>query len=113
VAAILLGVLYYILLVFWLLLLGRLVVELVRTFAREWRPTGVAVVIIETVFTLTDPPIKALRRVLPPIPLGPIRLDLSLMIVMLVVIIAMNVVNGLRADAVADSLATALVLIRS
>ncbi|ASR03908.1 MULTISPECIES: YggT family protein [Gordonia] len=112
-AAILLGVLYYILLVFWLLLLGRLVVELVRTFAREWRPTGVAVVIIETVFTLTDPPIKALRRILPPIPLGPIRLDLSLMIVMLVVIIAMNIVNGLRADAVADSLATALVLIRS
>ncbi|ATD71402.1 MULTISPECIES: YggT family protein [Gordonia] len=112
-AAILLGVLYYVLLVFWLLLLGRLVVELVRTFAREWRPTGVAVVIIETVFTLTDPPIKALRRILPPIPLGPIRLDLSLMIVMLVVIIAMNVVNGLRADAVAESLAAALVLTRS
>ncbi|MDS1112585.1 YggT family protein [Gordonia westfalica] len=112
-AAILLGVLYYVLLVFWLLLLGRLVVELVRTFAREWRPTGVAVVIIETVFTATDPPIKALRRILPPIPLGPIRLDLSLMIVMLVVIIAMNVVNGLRADAVADSLATAVALARS
>jgi len=86
--------LYYVLLVFWLLLLGRLVVELVRTFARDWRPTGVAVVIIESVFTVTDPPIKALRRVLPPIPLGPIRLDLSLMIVMLVVIIAMNVVGG-------------------
>ncbi|SDU40944.1 YggT family protein [Gordonia westfalica] len=112
-AAILLGVLYYVLLVFWLFLLGRLVVELVRTFAREWRPTGVAVVIIETVFTATDPPIKALRRILPPIPLGPIRLDLSLMIVMLVVIIAMNVVNGLRADAVADSLATAVALARS
>ncbi|WP_168701966.1 YggT family protein [Gordonia paraffinivorans] len=93
-AAILLGVLYYVLLVFWLLLLGRLVVELVRTFARDWRPTGVAVVIIESVFTVTDPPIKALRRVLPPIPLGPIRLDLSLMIVMLVVIIAINVVGG-------------------
>lgn len=72
-----------------------------------------AVVIIETVFTATDPPIKALRRILPPIPLGPIRLDLSLMIVMLVVIIAMNVVNGLRADAVADSLATAVALARS
>src|SRR5690606_41688732 len=86
--------LYFVLLVFWLLLLGRLVVELVRTFARDWRPTGVAVVIIESVFTVTDPPIKALRRVLPPIPLGPIRLDLSLMIVMLVVIIAMNVVGG-------------------
>ncbi|WP_238423532.1 YggT family protein [Gordonia sp. 'Campus'] len=106
-AAILLGVLYYVLLIFWLLLLGRLVVELVRTFAREWRPTGFAVVVIEMVFTTTDPPIKALRRILPPIPLGPIRLDLSLMIVMLVVIIGMNVVNGLRADALADSVAVA------
>ncbi|EON31715.1 putative integral membrane protein [Gordonia terrae C-6] len=104
---------YYILLIFWLLLLGRLVVELVRTFAREWRPTGAAVVVIEMVFTVTDPPIKALRRVLPPIPLGPIRLDLSLMIVMLVVIIGMNIVNGLRADALADSLAIAAHLIRS
>jgi len=99
--------LYYVLLIFWLLLLGRLVVELVRTFAREWRPTGVAVVVIETVFTVTDPPIKLLRRILPPIPLGPVRLDLSLMIVMLVVIIGMNVVGGLRADALADSVAVA------
>ncbi|WP_439029194.1 YggT family protein [Gordonia terrae] len=112
-AAILLGVLYYVLLIFWLLLLGRLVVELVRTFAHEWRPTGFAVVVIEMVFTATDPPIKALRRILPPIPLGPIRLDLSLMIVMLVVIIGMNVVNGLRADALADSVALAGLLSRS
>jgi YggT family protein len=49
-------------------------------------------VVIETVFTTTDPPIKALRRILPPIPLGPVRLDLSLMITMIVVLIAMSLV---------------------
>lgn len=103
--AILFEVLYYLLFLYWLLLLARLVVELVRTFAREWRPTGVAVVIIELVFTVTDPPIKALRRVLPPIPLGPVRLDLSLMIVMIVVLIAMQVVSGLRNNAAAAALA--------
>ena len=103
--AILFEVLYYLLFLYWLLLLARLVVELVRTFAREWRPTGVAVVIIELVFTVTDPPIKALRRVLPPIPLGPVRLDLSLMIVMIVVLIAMQVVSGLRNNAAATALA--------
>lgn len=101
-------VLYYVLMFFWLFLLARLVVELVRTFAREWRPTGLAVVIIEAVFTLTDPPIKALRRILPPIPLGPIRLDLSLMIVMLVVIIAMNIVGGLQRDAALEAMAAGL-----
>jgi YggT family protein len=92
---ILFQVLYYVLFIYWLLLLARLVVELVRTFAREWRPTGFAVVIIEIVFTATDPPIRALRRILPPIPLGPVRLDLSLMIVMIVVLIAMQIVSSL------------------
>jgi YggT family protein len=85
-------VIYYILFIYWLLLLGRLVIELVRTFAREWRPTGASVVVIESVFTTTDPPIKALRKILPPIPLGPVRLDLSLMITMIAVLIAMSVV---------------------
>lgn len=87
-------IIYYLLFIYWLLLLGRLVIELVRTFAREWRPTGASVVVIESVFTMTDPPIKALRRILPPIPLGPVRLDLSLMITMIVVLIAMSVVAG-------------------
>ena len=85
-------IIYYLLFIYWQLLLGRLVIELVRTFAREWRPTGASVVVIETVFTTTDPPIKALRRILPPIPLGPVRLDLSLMITMIVVLIAMSLV---------------------
>lgn len=85
-------IIYYILFIYWLLLLGRLVIELVRTFAREWRPTGASVVVIESVFTTTDPPIKALRKILPPIPLGPVRLDLSLMITMIVVLIAMSLV---------------------
>lgn len=85
-------IIYYILFIYWLLLLGRLVIELVRTFAREWRPSGASVVVIESVFTATDPPIKALRKILPPIPLGPVRLDLSLMITMIVVLIAMSLV---------------------
>ncbi|SIS20523.1 YggT family protein [Williamsia sterculiae] len=88
-----LHIVWYVLFVYWLLLLGRLVIELVRTFAREWRPTGAAVVVIEVIFTATDPPIKALRKILPPIPLGPVRLDLSLMITMIVVLIAMQLVR--------------------
>ncbi|HEY9314147.1 YggT family protein [Williamsia sp.] len=87
-------IIYYFLFIYWLLLLGRLVIELVRTFAREWRPTGASVVVIEGVFTSTDPPIKTLRRILPPIPLGPVRLDLSLMITMILVLILMTVVAG-------------------
>lgn len=88
------AILYYAFLVYWLLLLGRLVVELVRSFARDWRPKGVAVIIIEAVFTATDPPIKLLRRLIPPLPLGPVRLDLSLMIVMIVAIVGMQLTGS-------------------
>lgn len=80
-------ILTYAFFVYWLLLLARLVVELVRSFARDWRPKGVAVIVIEAVFTVTDPPIKLLRRLIPPLPLGPVRLDLSLMIVMIIAIV--------------------------
>ncbi|MFW0791663.1 YggT family protein [Gordonia sp. CPCC 205333] len=80
-------ILTYAFFAYWLLLLGRLVVELVRSFARDWRPKGAAVIVIEAVFTATDPPIKLLRRLIPPLPLGPVRLDLSLMIVMIVAIV--------------------------
>lgn len=88
--------LYYILLIYWLFLLARLVIEMVRSFARDWRPTGVTVVVIEVIFTATDPPIKLLRRLIPPLPLGPVRLDLSLMITMIVILIAMQLVQQIH-----------------
>ncbi|MDL9937413.1 YggT family protein [Gordonia sp. ABSL1-1] len=110
-AEIIWNVVYFLLLIYLLLLLGRLVVELVRAFAREWRPTGISVIVIELVFTATDPPIKALRKVLPPIPLGPIRLDLSLMITMIVVSVAMSIVAGLRDRAATNAAAMMLGLV--
>ncbi len=87
-------IIWYLLLIYWWLLLARLIAEMVLSFAREWRPKGVAVFLLEVVFTLTDPPIKLLRKVIPPIPLGPVRLDLSLMITMFAVLIAMQFVGA-------------------
>ncbi len=88
--------LYYILLIYWLFLLARLVIEMVRSFARDWHPTGITVILIEVIFTATDPPIKLLRRLIPPLPLGPVRLDLSLMITMIVILIAMQLVQQIH-----------------
>ena len=102
------AVLHLLLYVFFLLLIGRLIFDWIQVFARQWRPTGIAVVIIEAVFTVTDPPIKALRRILPPIPLGPVRLDLSLMIVMIVVLILMSVMRGLASSTAASAVAAGL-----
>ena len=88
---------YFLLFVFWLLLIGRIIVEFIRTFARDWRPTGIVVVILEAIFTVTDPPIKLLRRLIPSINLGGVRLDLSIMVLLFIVFILMSVVQGLAA----------------
>lgn len=86
-------VVYYALFFFWLLLTARIVVEFVRMFAREWQPAGGVAVSLETVYTVTDPPVKALRRVIPLVRIGRVGLDLSIMVLLLVVFILMQVVD--------------------
>jgi YggT family protein len=65
------------------LLWVRFVVDWVQVFARRWSPSGVLLVLLEVVYTITDPPIKALRKVIPPLRLGSVMLDLSFLLVML------------------------------
>lgn len=71
-----------VLLVFIALLWVRFVVDWVQIFARQWVPRGPLLVGLEGVYSATDPPIKALRRVVPPLRIGSISLDLSFLIVM-------------------------------
>ena len=63
--ALFLQILGFVLFLFWLLLIARIVVEFIRSFSRDWRPRGVTVVILEVIMTVTDPPAKPLRRVIP------------------------------------------------
>jgi len=66
------------------LLWVRFVVDWVQVFARSWSPHGVLLVTLEGVYSTTDPPIKALRRVIPPLRIGSVSLDLSFLIVMII-----------------------------
>ncbi|KRF07351.1 MULTISPECIES: YggT family protein [Nocardioides] len=77
------GILYGLVWVFIALLWVRFVVDWVQVFARRWSPSGILLVVLEVVYTITDPPIKALRKVIPPLRLGSIMLDLSFLLVML------------------------------
>jgi YggT family protein len=74
-----------ILFVFFLLMLVRLVVDYVQMFARSWRPTGAVLVVLEVVYSITDPPIKFVRRFVPPLRLGSVMIDTSFMIVLVVI----------------------------
>lgn len=69
---------------FLLLLFVRLVFDWIQVFARDWRPRGVVLVVAEVVYTITDPPLKALRRVVPPLSLGAVRLDLAFMVLVVI-----------------------------
>ena len=80
----------FVLFLFWLLLIARIVIEFIRSFSRDWRPRGVTVVILETVMSLTDPPVKLLRRIIPQLTIGAVRLDFSIMVLLLLAFIGMN-----------------------
>ena len=86
-------VLYYLLFAFWLLLTARVVAELVRAFAREWRPAGGVAVTLESIYTVTDPPVRLARRVIPMVRIGGVGLDVSIMVLLLVVFILMRLVS--------------------
>jgi YggT family protein len=84
-------VLTYVLYLYLLLLVGRMIVSWVQVLARDWRPRGVVLVLAEVIFTLTDPPLKFLRRFIPPLRLGMVAMDLSFMVLFIVVLILLEV----------------------
>ena len=89
------ALLFYVVLAFFILLLIRLVLDWVQFFARDWRPSGIALVIAEVTYSVTDPPLKALRRIIPPVTIGSVRLDLAFMVLFILCLILMRVFASL------------------
>jgi YggT family protein len=83
------GVVGYVIYLYIVLILARIVLDWTRQFARAWRPAGTAAVGVEIVYSVTDPPIRLLRRLVPPLQLGTVSLDLSV-IILLIVLIALR-----------------------
>lgn len=71
--------------IYFYILIGRLIFEWIQVFARDWRPTGPILVVAEVIYSLTDPPLKAIRRVIPPLRLGGVAIDLAFLVLILVV----------------------------
>ena len=94
VFSIILNVIYIALLVVFVAMWARFVFDWMQVLNPGWRPRGVIVVLAESSYTITDPPIKAVRRVIPPLQLGSIRLDLAWTIVLIVLLILMSLVSG-------------------
>lgn len=87
-------ILLYAVMIFRFLLLARIVVEMIASFSRGWSPKGFVAVILELLFTITDPPVKALRQVIKPVRLGQVSLDLSVLVLFIGLIIVELIISG-------------------
>ena len=85
-------ILTYVLSIYLLLLIGRLIFSWIQAFSRSWSPRGPVLVVAETVFTATDPPLKFLSRFIPVLKLGSVALDLSFMVLFFLVWLLLIVV---------------------
>ncbi len=95
--ALVLSLLTFVVFVFFLFLLVRLILDWVMFFARDWRPRGAVLVVAEATYTVTDPPLRALRRVLPPLAIGPVRLDLAFILLFFACTLLLSILPGIAA----------------
>lgn len=85
------GLLWFFLVLLWV----RFVVDWVQVFARSWRPSGPLLIVLEVVYSVTDPPIKALRRIIPPLRLGAVALDISFLLVLIITYVLLQLNRSL------------------
>ena len=78
-----------------LVMIGRLVFDYVQMFARSWQPTGFLLLLVETIYSLTDPPLNFFRRFIPPLRIGSVSLDMSFRGVIILIQIAMGIFSSL------------------
>jgi YggT family protein len=82
--------------IYLIVLIGRLVFDFVQIFARDWRPKGVILILVEAIYTVTEPPLRLLRKIVPPIRIGQVSLDLGFLILLIGIQILIGVFRNLQ-----------------
>ena len=77
--------LFWLLQVYMLILLVRVLLSWVPLLNQGWTPRGVVLVMVESVYFVTDPPLKLLRSFIKPVRMGTVSLDLGVLVLFLVV----------------------------
>ena len=77
--------------IFFLILIARFVLSLIVMFAPQWHPKGPVLLLFEAVYSATDPVLRPLRRILPPIGAGGVRIDISMLMLFVLVSLAMAI----------------------
>ncbi|GAA2101095.1 hypothetical protein GCM10009841_16520 [Microlunatus panaciterrae] len=79
--------------IFLLILFARMILSWIPVLVREWEPRGPMLVFAEIIYSITDPPLRLLRKVLPPVRVGNMMLDLAFLALFILVSILMRVVT--------------------
>lgn len=87
------SIVHLVLLLYIFVLFARLILDYIPLFNREWRPKGFGLVAAEAVYTVTDPPIRFFRRLIPPLRIGSLSLDFGFTLTLLIVLVLMNIVR--------------------
>lgn len=90
-------ILYWAFVAYFYVLVGRFIIDLVRSLNPAWRPRGLVLILAEIAFTVTEPPLKFLRRFIKPIRFGVLSFDLAWTVLFVVVIVLRDVVRSLIA----------------
>jgi YggT family protein len=88
-------ILVLILQIFLFALLGRLILDYVRIFARNWRPSGISLYFVEAVYSITEKPMSFVRRFIPPLRVGAVSLDLSFIVLFFAIQLLIPIVGSL------------------
>ncbi|SDT63532.1 YggT family protein [Actinoplanes derwentensis] len=90
--SIVLQILYILLYLFTIVLLTRFVLSAVLQYGRRWQPGRGASASLEAVWSVTDPPLRALRRVIPPLRIGNVSLDLASIVLLVILFVLTDLV---------------------
>ena len=81
--------------IFLFALLGRLILDYVRMFARTWKPSGISLYLVEAIYAITDQPMRFVGRYIPPLRLGAVSLDMSFIVLFFGIQLLIGFVRGL------------------
>ena len=71
----------------------RVVFDWIFVLSRNWRPTGPLVILLEIVYSVTDPPLRFLRRFIPALRVGGFSLDLAFIVLVILIYVLISAVS--------------------
>lgn len=84
-------VIYYVINVYVFILILRVVLDWVQILVRDWRPRGIILVLANLIYALTDPPVRFFGRLIPPLRIGGLALDMGFMVLFILLFVVQRV----------------------